>query len=386
MTHKISKNKTGGTKGFTLVELLVVIAIIGILIALLLPAVQAAREAARRMQCSNNMKQQALALHTYHDAAKAFPAAAIGKTGQSTVGTQMWNLYLVPNWRVSIMPYIEKTSVFDNVRVGRNYSDHGTGRGEMVDGSEVNTALYDLVIPCYRCPSSAFETMKTASFYPGDRFQQWIDYQAVCGAIDVFAGTTFGDNAGSSFTTAKDPKNRGVAATGVVFGPTHTAREGYEGVVATNGMMCPNEWRSLADASDGTSNTVAITEVSGPYRFTDSSNRQRVEDIRPYYCGSYHGESFDRPLGMFAGGVGYPISCITIAYNINAKNVAVYDAEFAKATPMPNIIANSIVSSSHTGGAQVGMGDGSVQYLSSSMDRLMLLILGCADSGKNASF
>jgi len=101
--RKIRNIKLGGgqTGGFTLVELLVVIAIIGILIALLLPAVQAAREAARRMQCTNNLKQLGLAVHNFHDAQRGLPPATIG------IG-RLTSLALV-------MPYIEQMANFERL-------------------------------------------------------------------------------------------------------------------------------------------------------------------------------------------------------------------------------------------------------------------------------
>jgi prepilin-type N-terminal cleavage/methylation domain-containing protein len=93
-------------RGFTLVELLVVIAIIGTLVGLLLPAVQAARESARRSQCTNNMKQVALGLHNYHDANKALPPSATNSTVDPK-GRGGWS------WMLFVLPYIEQTTLFD---------------------------------------------------------------------------------------------------------------------------------------------------------------------------------------------------------------------------------------------------------------------------------
>ncbi len=100
-------------KAFTLVELLVVIAIIGILIALLLPAVQAARAAARRMSCTNNLKQVGLGLHMYHDTFQTLPAGWRGFDPSS--GQSHW--FGLPGWAwsASILPYMEQTALQDNL-------------------------------------------------------------------------------------------------------------------------------------------------------------------------------------------------------------------------------------------------------------------------------
>ena len=114
-------------RGFTLIELLVVIAIIGVLVGLLLPAVQQAREAARRSSCSNNIKQQGLAIHNYIDTNKKFP------NGWDDIG------FL---WSGAILPFAEQNNLHSQIQFAENKN-----------WASANEAILEVVIPMYRCPS-----------------------------------------------------------------------------------------------------------------------------------------------------------------------------------------------------------------------------------------
>ena len=139
-----------GRYGFTLVELLVVIAIIGILVALLLPAIQAAREAARRSQCANNLKQIGIACLNYESSRKTLPPGAFLAEGSS--------------WSAFILPYLEEGAAFDQLRIGENSDKNinfqwgSPGKREYRTVEELgndyrNIKLVETVIQTYRCPS-----------------------------------------------------------------------------------------------------------------------------------------------------------------------------------------------------------------------------------------
>ena len=159
--------------GFTLVELLVVIAIIGVLVALLLPAVQAAREAARRMSCTNNIRQLALAMHNYESANRKFPPQIMLGKDQA-----LWS----PQAR--ILPYIEQGNLFASVNFKKDYGSI------LLNGQR----LAALRVPALLCPSELRDEVRLKN---GDPYHYPLNYGVNCGVWKVFDPTDLSVGAGA---------------------------------------------------------------------------------------------------------------------------------------------------------------------------------------------
>ncbi len=159
--------------GFTLVELLVVIAIIGVLVGLLLPAVQSAREAARRMQCTNNLKQMGLALHNYHDVHKQFCPGIVQQASDpqyQLTANNVANSVESWAWGAFLLPFMEQGNLYDQC---------GIGRGELLERYVTTLALTPLAV--YRCPSDNGPTIRIGTGF-GTRYAPWAlsNYKGNC--------------------------------------------------------------------------------------------------------------------------------------------------------------------------------------------------------------
>lgn len=290
-------------RAFTLVELLVVIAIIGILVALLLPAVQAAREAARRMQCSNNLKQISLAVHNYSDTHKAIPAAAY----RCCWGT----------WLIGIMPFMEQNTTFSRYQYfGWMADNSGTTRY----GAPVNRPVTTLQIPSYTCPSDS----KTAT-------------------STIFNGVTFHNYVGNAGNTTW--------ARTAVFGTTSTGQPNRFGgapfVWITSTTSNPQSVK-FDEFTDGLSNTLLYSEtVQG-----------RIGDLRGFawWNGGAHFETFLLPNTSLPD-VLEDISYCRPANRLNPPCRG-------PSTALPSNIA---ARSRHPGGVMASLCDGSVRFVANTI-------------------
>ena len=231
-------------RAFTLVELLVVIAIIGILIALLLPAVQAAREAARRSQCSNNLKQLGLALHNYHDSFKEFPPGGLWRFGNPWI-TGGWG---APNPErgstlMHLLPFVEQSALFDAI----DFTSTSSAHTQLVNGKQVE----DHIIPGYVCPSDTNSGLFTPSGQTNAR------------AVHNYAATEGSAPKGSSGPTGCNscPDGPVFAA---LLGSCVPAIPGPPATDTSRGpfLRISNPWCSrMAEITDGLSNSIFMGEV-----------------------------------------------------------------------------------------------------------------------------
>ncbi len=321
-------------KAFTLVELLVVIAIIGILIALLLPAVQAAREAARRSQCSNNLKQIGLALHNYHDINKAFPNTYCG------AGVGGW---IDVNYKGSMMtrllPFIEQTALYDAIdfRLGTD--------GQLVapGGQEIRRQT----IPGFVCPSSGDTPTMTSGVGIGN-------YSGSC-------GPTPESWTGSPSCTCD--ASQWYSPYSGLTGMSGKGGGNPAGVFTRNATGSGGLWScTMADLKDGTSSTIMVGErltgcsVHAANGWHTTNNGEGITGtLIPINFDTCHDVNFD-----------YASEGLT-----ECNRNCTWNTEFG-------------FRSEHPGGAQFAFGDGSVHFLSETIDHLNYQFLGARDDQKPA--
>jgi len=353
-TMKMS-SLTKTKRGFTLIELLVVIAIIAVLISLLLPAVQSAREAARRTQCINNLKQIGLASHSYHDQTNVFPPGAI--THAPGGGWGGWGNTNI-SWRILILPMMEQNPVYNSINMMLNNGG----------GNTIATAWY-AQLKTYVCPSDGWAA---SGFVPANSavgsYPQYGDAPTLPGRAKEVPITnyymSFGDNYAISPLSGPNPWESEFP-----LPAGSNTRIGWHGFWGTRGVIPAaagdtemalrgfSDYRTMgtvgiAGVTDGTSNTIFVGEGLP----SDDANCE-------IWAATGAGSGVTIPINWrtdkpYAGfGAGAP-------WNTRAS----YAARGFK--------------SMHPGGANFLFADGSVKFLKASVSRSTYAALGSRAGGE----
>jgi len=336
--------------GFTLVELLVVIAIIGILIALLLPAVQAAREAARRMSCGSNLKQIGVGMHSYNSAMQVFPYGSSYNEGSC----KGWVPPLMGhNWRILILPFVEQTALYNQIPI--IVIDSHAGGSSQNQFRNVWAALpqQKARLPVYFCPSETGDQIKD------DILAQYWSAGPLDGVASV---SSYRGSAGtiSHWGQGSEPGRCGVCAGGICpcdTGLTFTTDASNMfgncmhdvaslGVMTTYPAAC-----STGKISDGTSNTLMVGETFYAPGDDNSTAEGCMEE--PHWMAPW---------------------CVSgTVYGINMPGTGTVS------------FAGCGFRSKHIGGAQFLMADGSVRFISQTVDMIVFSALGTRAGGETVA-
>jgi prepilin-type N-terminal cleavage/methylation domain-containing protein/prepilin-type processing-associated H-X9-DG protein len=324
---------------FTLIELLVVIAIIAILIALLVPAVQKVREAAARTQCVNNLKQIGLGLHSFHDTYKHFPIGEWNDDNDSV------------GWATWLLPYIEQGPLWNQIVPGlAKVPNAGGGRnGYSMDGppagsgrSNAFTAAASTVIPIYQCPSDTYPTQFNNGYAKSN-------YCANIGPAPANISGTHPQNFGCN-SGYQDNNQLGVFFFSNNNDTTTVAR--------------------MASITDGTSNTVGVGEVTSNYETFNDFN----DGACPIWIG---GNPNNRGCGD-VWGMASTFRCIDTNFPINYG--------ITSGGTGWNVDRSMLCfGSRHTGGANFMMMDGSIRFISESIDVNIYKAIGTRSGNETVS-
>jgi prepilin-type processing-associated H-X9-DG protein len=320
------------------VELLVVIAIIGVLIGLLLPAVQAAREAANRMGCSNNMKQIGLGLHGHSDAQHNLPA------GWNDIGFC---------WNGAIFPYIEQEALFSTLVFHEN-NGSTTDNGNWDQAGSRNSAACGTLISIYVCPSSPIKPQITNQSIPNR-------------AISCY-------NACTGSWAAVDTGNTSSSGQLGEAGLTYTAKKCISHWMwDQNGMFYGNSYLTFSAATDGLSNTIFVGEVPTDYNFTKDGNA-----TDHWHTGTPQGDPFNgngtstnsTSGSEFSEVAGSTYSPLNTRYRFPSTHGTLIQLAFG---------------SEHTAGANFLFGDGSVHFLPDSINKETYQAASSRNGGESTS-